>query len=54
MGQYLGPHNDPKPKPKKRRTEKFTTIGVDGESTQKDRVDEVSSDENCSVVWLIK
>ena len=51
MGQYLKPSNDPKLKSKKRRTDK-----VEGheESTHEDKVNEVSSDENCSVVWLIK
>ena len=51
MGQYLEPSNDPKPKSKKRRTDK---VEGHGESTHEDKVNEVSSDENCSVVWLIK
>ena len=51
MGQYLEPSNDPKPKSKKRRTDK---VEGHGESTHEDKFNEVSSDENCSVVWLIK
>ena len=51
MGQYLEPSNDPKPKSKKRRTDK---VEAHGESAHEDKVNEVSSDENCSVVWLIK
>ena len=51
MGQYLEPSNDPKQKSKKRRTDK---VEGHGESTHEDKVNEVSSDEKCSVVWLIK
>ena len=51
MGQYLEPSNDPKQKSKKRRTDK---VEGHGESTHEDKVNEVSSDENCNVVWLIK
>ena len=51
MRQYLGPHNDPKPKSKKRCTDK---VVAHGESIHEDKVHEVNSDENCSVVWLIQ
>ena len=51
MGQYLEPSNDPKPKSKKRRTDK---VEGHGESTHEDKANEVSSEENCSVFWLIK
>ena len=51
MGQYLEPSNDPKPKSKKRRTDK---VEGHGERTHEDKVNEVSSDEKCSVIWLIK
>ena len=51
MGQYLEPSNEPKQKSKKRWTDK---VEGHGESTHEDKVNEVSSDENCSVVWLIK
>ena len=51
MGQYLEPSNDPKQKSKKRQTDK---VEGHGESTHEVKVNEVSSDEKCSVVWLIK
>ena len=43
--------SNPKQKSKKRRTDK---VEGHGESTHEDKVNEVSSDEKCSVVWLIK
>ena len=51
MGQYLGPYNEPEQKCKKRRPHKVIAYG---ESTHEDKVNEVSSNDNCSVVWLIQ
>ena len=47
----MGPSNDAKPKSKKRCTDK---VVAHGESTHADKVNEVSSDENSSVLWLIQ